>query len=102
MSNPPPPPGDKPQVRRILRGRLAGLSTADRNANDKVIIADKVIPVVVDADADELPHAAKGICFLTLGGATQWIDAAEFGDYPVIGPDSPIEKFKRLVPEEQR
>ena len=32
MSNPPPPPGDKPQVRRILRGRLAGLSTADRHA----------------------------------------------------------------------
>lgn len=90
-------------------GSRKGLAPQDRNANEKVIVCDKVPAGNGDKEhLDSLPHAAKGICFLTLGGATDFIDSSLFGGsaggqdepYPIIGPESPVEKFQKLVVDE--
>lgn len=78
------------------------LQIADRNANDKIIVCDRVVPVVEEKDKDRLPHAAEGICYLTLGGASEFMDVATFGgDYIIIGPESPRTEFQWMVPDEQ-
>ncbi|MSR74363.1 MAG: type II secretion system protein [Planctomycetes bacterium] len=88
-------------------GSRKGLAPQDRNANEKVIMCDKVPAGNGDKEhLDSLAHAAKGICFLTLGGATDYIDSSQFGtgqeadSYPIIGPESPLEKFQKLVVDE--
>jgi prepilin-type N-terminal cleavage/methylation domain-containing protein len=74
-----------------------------RNANDFPIMCNR-IPSVVEGEADlsDFPHAAKGINVLFAGGEVRWFDAkADFGEeYPIIGPESPIEKLRHLVPDE--
>jgi hypothetical protein len=46
-----------------------------------------------------LPHAGKGFHCLYLNGSVEWIEASRFpDDLPVIGPESPIEKFQILRP----
>lgn len=88
-------------------GSRKGLAITDRNANDKVLICDKVPAGNGDKEhLDSLPHAAKGICFLTLGGSVDFIDSSAFGDgqsepYPIIGPNSPVEKFQKMVVDEE-
>jgi hypothetical protein len=81
----------------------SAMGPQDRNANEKVIVCDRCLghQATNDQEADELAHAAKGICFLTLGGSTDFIEAKSFGDFPVIGPESTVEKFQRMVPDEQ-
>lgn len=73
------------------------LRLQDRNAADTVIVANKVATVETDEDIAALPHQGYGICYLTLNGGADYIEAVEFGEYVIIGPDSPLEKFQRLV-----
>ncbi len=82
-------------------GRRVRLGIQDRDANKKVIVCNRVPAVVqTDADLDLFPHANKGMVYLTLGGAVEWIDSGEFGgDYVIIGPDSPRDEFKWMVPD---
>lgn len=69
-----------------------------RNANNHVIVANKVPVVQSDEDLDFLPHAAKGIVYLTAGGRTDWIEAGQWSEgHPVVGPESSVEKFQHLV-----
>lgn len=69
-----------------------------RNANKHVIVANKVPVVQADEDLDFLPHAAKGIVYLTAGGRTDWIESGQWSEgYPVVGPDSSVEKFTHLL-----
>ena len=97
----PPPDGidwtgpDMEQYRRPLRRQ-------DRNANAKIIVCNRVpAEINSDDDLDALPHAGKGIAVLYLGGSTEFVPVQEFGsDHPIIGPDSPLEKFRKLVPDE--
>jgi prepilin-type N-terminal cleavage/methylation domain-containing protein len=83
-------------------GSRKGLAPQDLNAAEKVIICDKVPTGNGDPEhLASLPHAAKGICFLTLAGSTDWIEAASVGgEYPIIGADSPSEKFHKMVVDE--
>ena len=89
-----PPGPDQEGARQRMR-------TQNRNANNKVIVCNKVPVVQTDADLDEMPYAAKGICYLTLGGAVDFMDSSSWPDeYPVIGPESALELFEKMVPED--
>ncbi len=82
-------------------------SPAMRNANKHVIVCNKVPPFLGEDDLDFFPHAGKGIVYLTAGGAVDWMaagkwwpDGNEGEDYPVVGPESQLEQFARMVPYE--
>ncbi|MAG55732.1 MAG: hypothetical protein CMJ83_05530 [Planctomycetes bacterium] len=68
-----------------------------RNANAKVIVCNKIPLVQDEEDLDLFPHAAKGLVYLTAGGATEWMDAGEWSeDWPVIGEESSVEMFRPM------
>ena len=73
-----------------------------RNANDFAIASNRV-PAEVEGEEDlsQFPHAGTGINVLFAGGAVEWFDTEDDfgGDYPIIGPDSPIKKLQTLVPD---
>jgi prepilin-type N-terminal cleavage/methylation domain-containing protein len=77
------------------------LSTAMAGASDTPIISNK-LPDPGDMQSAEdrarnLPHAGKGFHVLYLNGSVEWVEARRFPDeLPVIGPESPIEKFQSL------
>jgi len=83
--------------------RRTRIRTQMRNANSYAIMCNR-IPAVIETDADlsDLPHAGKGVNVLFAGGHVQWFDTKEdfHEEYPIIGPDSPIDKLKNLVPDE--
>jgi prepilin-type N-terminal cleavage/methylation domain-containing protein len=82
-------------------GARQRMKTQNRNANNKVIVCNKVPAVQTDADLDEMPYAAKGICYLLLGGNVDFMDSSSWPDgYPVIGPESALEMFEKMVPQD--
>jgi prepilin-type N-terminal cleavage/methylation domain-containing protein len=84
-------------------GLKVRLGIQDRNANNRVIVCNR-LPEVIQSqeDIDLLPHAGKGIVYLTLGGAVEFIESSKFGgEYPIIGPNSPRDEFKWMVPDDQ-
>ncbi len=82
-------------------GARKRLRRSDKNAQDTVIVCDRVVQVVDDRDRKSLPHSEEGLCYLTLGGSSDFIEATQFGDYVIIGADSPVDKFKSMVPDSQ-
>ena len=71
-----------------------------RNASKHVIVCNKIPPVQSDEDLDFLPHAAKGIVYLTADGTAEFMvsERWEAEEYPVVGPESSLEMFQRMVP----
>lgn len=84
-------------------GARRRLRPHDKNAHDTIIVCDRVLTVVDDSDRKQLPHSEEGVCYLTLGGAVDFIEASEFGEagYVILGPDSPVEKFKSMMPDQR-
>lgn len=87
-----------------LSGRRMGLKTSMNKAADVVIVCHK-LPATFEqlslaADQGDLPLGGSGIACLTLDGTAEFIATEEFGDYgfPIIGPDSPVEKLQQMVP----
>jgi prepilin-type N-terminal cleavage/methylation domain-containing protein len=79
------------------------LSNSMAGASEIPIICNKLPnPADIRTEDDRarnLPHAGKGFTVLYLNGQTEWIESARFpDDLPVIGPESPIEKFRTLRP----
>ena len=72
-------------------------------ANNFAIISNR-IPSMMEGEEDlaGFPHAGKGINVLFAGGTVVWFDTETHfgGDYPIIGPDSPVDKLRRLVPDQ--
>ena len=78
------------------RGRR--YSASMRNANDHIIVCNKVMAVQDEDDLDFLPHAGKGIVYLTAGGQADFMSADQFTDeIPVVGPNSNIKSLQRMV-----
>lgn len=74
-------------------------SASMRNANKYVIVCNKVPPVNSDDDLDFLPHAAKGIVYLTAGGNADFMVSEQWAEgYPVVGPESSLEMFQPMMP----
>jgi prepilin-type N-terminal cleavage/methylation domain-containing protein len=77
------------------------LSTAMAGASGIPIICNKLpdpgdMQTVEDRQRN-LPHAGKGFNVLYLNGSVEWVESNKFpDDLPVIGPESPIEKFQGL------
>jgi prepilin-type N-terminal cleavage/methylation domain-containing protein len=75
------------------------LSSAMANASEMAIVSNKIPNADDPQQRQNQPHAGKGFHVLYLNGSIEWVDASRFpDDLPVIGPESPIEKFRILRP----
>lgn len=80
-------------------GRRKKIMTTDLKAAEKIIVCNAIPEIQGEDDLDELPHAAKGIVYLTLSGATDFEESSKFSEgYPVIGPASSNERFQGMKP----
>lgn len=80
-------------------GMRKRIMTTDLNAAVKVIVCNAIPELMSDDDLDQLPHAAKGIVYLTLGGNTDFEESSKWSEgYPVIGPNSSNDRFRGIKP----
>ena len=72
-----------------------------QGASNTPVICDRVSSNP-DPDGKNMPHDNEGINVLFLGGTAEFIETAEFPDgFVVIGPDSPKENLRSMVPDDQ-
>jgi hypothetical protein len=85
-------------------GSRKRIMTTDLNATEKVIVCNAIPEVQGEDDISDLPHAAKGIAYLTLAGGVDFEEASKWSEgYPVIGPSSSNEKFQKMkIPQDWR
>jgi type II secretory pathway pseudopilin PulG len=84
-------------------GRRVHLTPSMANANAYVIVCNR-LPAFYDGQVDltQFPFGATGINALFAGGAVKWFDTSDDfgGDYPIIGPDSPVEGLQHMVADQ--